>query len=65
MGDITISGKQPYVAVSCNDDDHTIVIYDIKKLDANLKNPKANVNEIVATGSTSKSIILDIKFTTD
>jgi hypothetical protein len=32
VGNVAISGNRPYVAANCNNEDHNIVIYDLKLL---------------------------------
>lgn len=65
IGNVCLSKSKNLIAATCNDEDHTIVIYDRIKLKDKEKNLTSTENGIIAMGSTTKNIIFDIKFTID
>lgn len=65
VGNVAISSAQPFVAASCNNEDHTIVVYDLRLLREAEKNPKSKETGLVASGKATKSVICDMKFSSD
>ena len=65
MGNVCISKRKELIAATCNDENHTIIIYDRLKLIEKQKNITSRENGIVAVGHTTKNIIFDVKFTID
>ena len=62
VGTVCFSPSGNYLAATCNDEDHTLVIYDLKvlkELETNLTSKKTG---IVCSGPLIKCLIFDTKF---
>ncbi len=65
VGNVCISKSKDLLAVSCNDEEHKIVIYDLKRLRQIQKDLTSQETGVLAVGSSGKNCILDLKFTPD
>ena len=62
MGNVCFSPSQKYIAATCNDADHSLVVYDLQQLKKNESDLTSTKTGIVCSGPLVKCLIFDIRF---
>lgn len=62
VGNICLSHTRSFMAAVCNDEDHSLIVYDCKLLLEKQDKPLMKGNGVVASGTLTKNIVFDIRF---
>ena len=65
IGNVAISPSKRFVAVSCNNEDHNIVIYDLNLLNEAKRDLSSKETGIAVSDKAAREIIIAMKFTFD
>lgn len=65
VGTVCFSPSEKYIAATCNDEDHSLVVFDLQELKAKEKDLTSTKTGIVASGPLIKSLVFDTRFELD